>query len=64
MSPEEQQIYAANYSEATRAQRTENADRSAHWFAMFMVEKSKHDALEAKVKELTPPGPVKLEAVE
>lgn len=53
MSPEEQQqVYQANLMEATRAQRTDNADKNAHWFAMFMVEKTRADKAAARVNEL------------
>lgn len=63
MTTDEQQ-YDASVKEALSAQRNEHANKEAHWFAMYMVEKDKNNALEAKVKELTPKEPVKLEAVE
>ena len=62
---EQQQVGNANFIEALRAQRTENADASANWFAKMMVEKTRSDKAEARVKELEEkyePKP-KLEAV-
>lgn len=40
------------FIEAIRAQRTENADASAKWFAQFMAAKAALDKAEARVKEL------------
>lgn len=49
---EQQQVSTANFIEAIRAQRTEAQDASANWFAKFMVEKTRADKAEARVKEL------------
>ena len=58
MTPEE-----SAFVEAIRAQRTEALDNGAKWFAQFVSAQGRIKELEAKVKELTPTEPVKLEAV-
>ena len=64
---EQQQVNAAAegaFKEALSAQRNEHANKEAHWFAQYMGAQDRIKQLEAKVKELTPKEPVKLEAVE
>ena len=41
-----------SYIEAIRAQRTEHADASAKWFAMYMAAKAALEVSDARVKEL------------
>ena len=58
------EAYEGAIKEALSAQRNEHANKEAHWFALCMAKDVRIKQLEAKVKELTPKEPVKLEAVE